>query len=372
MHTRQVLSAVAVSAVSARAAELECYTNTWYSATTRFEGSLVCSTEYGSTWVHPIPTSYTRFATTITEAEPLASMLTTAWVTANETVTTPRTFWDNITRQTTITADSTTTITQRLGQTTGTIATITNPTTVCTNDVTPTATVTSYTGTYTPLPGQPTALPETWETAVFCDSHNTQIEHIWPTVECDGTTTSTVTNTVQDTTGPIVSITYTNDWTWTVPRWTATVTASSYRVATETTTVSTACEPTETVTLAAQCAPQNLIGELDNLGLAIGTFHRNFTSGTTPWSQPQARDPSLCCQLCVETEGCIAMHYYAMSNICSLSFVGGEGRCNAPALDYYAVGWEGVPTKPWQGMIFALGAEDNVCGGIEYTGVRTS
>ena len=51
-----------------------------------------------------------------------------------------------------------------------TIATAIWPLTSCTNDVTP-VTVTEYTGTYTPLPGQSTGSPESYATEVICSTY---------------------------------------------------------------------------------------------------------------------------------------------------------------------------------------------------------
>ncbi|KAB5529077.1 hypothetical protein GE09DRAFT_1228812 [Coniochaeta sp. 2T2.1] len=211
----------------------------WYSASTTYELSLSCSTAYGPTWVHPIPTDYSRFSTTISSSYPLATQLDTVYVTADTTATVPTTSYFYETTIYTVRQDRTTTYTHVIPST-ATIATITNPTTVCTNDVTPTATVTSYTGTpYTPIPGQNTVLPSTWEDSIFCNVYDIAIEHIWPTVQGTGQTTTTITPSVTDR-NSVVRTTITYIWTTSIPVATTVITARSYDVAYTSPTISTA------------------------------------------------------------------------------------------------------------------------------------
>lgn len=331
----------------------------WASTSTEYDDTLSCATEYGSTWVAPIPTTYSRFTTTISSIAPEETYTSTVYVTANTTVATPITLYANIYTTSTLLLDVTTkTITSTLSTT---IATMTSATTVCTNAVIPSSTVTSYSGSYTPIPGQSTVLPSTYEALDSCTVSNTEIQHIFPT-----TVGPTVTSTIPfSTASPTVWTTQTYTFTTTQYRSTATVSAAafSFGVGVSTATVSTACSPTQTVTFAAQCAPQNLIAEMDGYGLSVGTFNRNFTFGGV--ADTAQGDPSLCCQLCVENEGCVASVYWAQSSSCLLGYVGGEDRCPV-AFDYHAVNYTEVPTKPRQGNIFQTGAG---CGSITYAGV---
>lgn len=333
----------------------------WASTSTQYDNSLSCATEYGSTWVAPIPTSYSRFTKTISSVAPVATNTSTVYVTANTTVATPITLWSNVYTTSTLLLDVTTkTVTSTLSTT---IATMTSATTVCTNGVVPSSTVTSYTGSYTPIPGQNTVLPSTYETIDSCTVSFTEIQHIFPT-----TVGPTVTSTIPfSTASPTIWTTET--YTFTTTQYKSTVTASaaafSFGVGLSTSTTSTACSPTQTVTFAAQCAPQNLIAEMDGYGLSVGTFNQNFTFGGV--ASLAHGDPSLCCQLCVDNAGCVASVYWAQSSSCLLGYVGGGDRCPV-AFDYHAVNFTEVPTKPRQGNIFQTGAG---CGSIRYAGVDT-
>lgn len=56
-----------------------------------------------------------------------------------------------------------------------------------------------------------------------------------------------------------------------------------------------------TTTQHLKCAPTNLISEIDGYGIGATQGHANETQGLAPGS-----DPSACCQLCIDTEGCAA------------------------------------------------------------------
>ena len=73
MLTSRLLSAaVGVTLASAQ---------TWYSASTEYSFPPVsCSTDYGSTWVQSIPTSYVRSSTTISSVAPLVTYTSTEYV----------------------------------------------------------------------------------------------------------------------------------------------------------------------------------------------------------------------------------------------------------------------------------------------------
>jgi hypothetical protein len=334
----------------------------WASTSTTFAFDSTCSTAYGSTWVAPIPTSYSRTTTTISSVAPLETYTSTVYVTANTTIATPITLYTDVLTTTTLLLDVTTsTVTSTISST---IATLTTKTTVCDNGAAPTSTVTEYTGTYTPVRGQDTVLPSSYETFDSCSFSETEILHIFPT-----TAGPTVTATIPFTTAsPTIWTTETNIRTVTQYKSTAVVSATGYsfHVDLTTSTVSTACAATPTVTYAAQCAPQNLIAEFDGVGLTIGDFNANFTFGGV--AGIAAGDPGLCCQLCVENAGCVASVYWAQSNSCLLGYVGGDDDCPV-AFDYYAANYTGVPTKPREGNIFQVGSG---CGTIKYDGVHTS
>jgi hypothetical protein len=165
----------------------------------------------------------------------------------------------------------------------------------------------------------------------------------------------------------------TTTYHFTVTKYASTVTTTAapltvynvdYRTAV-TTTLSTACAPTATATYAAQCAPQNLIAEMDGHGLSLPVYGANVTTGSS--HSPLADvDPSACCQLCVDN-GCEATEYFAMANSCSLVFSYGGGDNCPTVLKYHAIDLPDAPTKPRQGMVYAVGAG---CGTIEYTGVQ--
>ncbi|KAK3317966.1 hypothetical protein B0H66DRAFT_555898 [Apodospora peruviana] len=360
-QTLRFLSAAAGLATLSRA-------QSWSSASTSYVFSHSCTTSYGSEWIHPIPTSYDRtVATTITSLEPEATYYpTTVTVTANTTKTYVPTSLATETHWSTILNDATT-VTDRSNTEYSTLATLYGSTTECTNDVIPVTTITSYSGTYTPVVGQPTALPSSYEISDYCVEYITQLLHIWPTTQAEGPTTTTIiTPSVPG--NSTVYKTSTRTSTTTVYESTVTVTqGANYVVTYASTTTSTACEPTPTATFAAKCAPENLIAEVDGFGLGVSQYGVNFTWGGSP-SAPANADASVCCQSCVDDELCVASVYWAMSSQCFLGYIGGEDTCGL-ALEYQAFNATGdVPaTKPRQGLVFQTG---NGCAGVEYKGVR--
>jgi hypothetical protein len=329
-----------------------------------------CNTEYASTWVQSIPTSYIRTTSTISSVASVETYTSTVYVTdKGTTVTTPLTqytdVWPHVTSVVTLPV-TTVVIPTTISST---IATLTSTTTVCTDGPAPSSTVTTYTGSYTPIPGQNTVLPSSYEASDTCFFTEIEIQHIFPTVQGP-----TITTTIPVTTAsPTVIITET--YTTTKTTYASTVTAHTeslsahvdYTVA----TVSTSCAPAAaapTVTYAARCAPQNLVAEMSGVGLTIGTFNANFTFGGV--AHMAAGDPSLCCQLCVENAGCAASVYWAQSESCLLGYVGGGDGDDCPvAFDYYAANFTEVPTKPREGNVLQVGAG---CGTIKYDGVHSS
>lgn len=355
MLGRLLLPAAALAAVASAQ---------WASTSTTYSFALSCSSAYGSTWVAPIPTSYSRTTSTISSVAPVETYTSTVYVTANTTIATPIILYTAVLTTTTILLDAKTlTVTSTIPST---IATLTTKTTVCADGPAPSTTITEYTGTYTPVPGQDTVLPSSYETFDSCFFSETDILHIFPT-----TAGPTVTTTIPFTTAsPTIWTTETNIRTVTQYKSTLTLTVPTYsfHVDLTTRTVSAACAatPTPTVTYAAQCAPQNLIAEFDGVGLSLGDLgNRNFTFGGV--AGMAQGDPSLCCQLCVENSGCVASVYWAQSSSCLLGYVGGDVECPV-AFDYYAANYTEVPTKPRQGNILQVGSG---CGTIKYDGVHT-
>lgn len=235
------------------------------------------------------------------------------------------------------------------------VATATIPTTVCTNDVTPTI-VTEYSGSYTPVSGQVTEVPETYPTQVVCKTGVTWFTHLIPTVT-SGRTTETVT--------PITTIhayttttTFVETFSTTVYGTTATSTTTTLRLATSVAATSASCAPTSTTTYAAKCAPTNVISGVGGSGLTSGEYAANIT---VVYVRDEAySDPSACCQLCVGNEGCAGM-MAGPSGYCGLLYVGAAEGGPACGFAYSYRSQAGV--FPGQGLWVQSG-----CGEIDYAG----
>ena len=88
---------------------------------------------------------------------------------------------------------------------------------------------------------------------------------------------------------------------------------------------STVGSATASTTQHIKCAPTNLISSMDGYGIAETHGSKNSTQGLAPGS-----DPSACCQLCVDTEGCAASEddpdagncflWYTTKPTCGLGF----------------------------------------------------
>ncbi|KAI1333367.1 hypothetical protein F5Y16DRAFT_11931 [Xylariaceae sp. FL0255] len=184
-----------------------------------------------------------------------------------------------------------------------TISTVTYSVTACTNNVTPT-TVTQYTGTYTPMSGQSTAT-DTYITGVTCTTSLTSLITYYPILST-GTSTVWTTSTVyvpKYTASSVSDIVYA---TLTVYAATVTSTAITYTPVAHATTVSMACAPTVTATYDARCAPNNIISSIDGMGLLASGQYAANTSVVYLTSEPYESDSSLCCQTCLDNEGCAA------------------------------------------------------------------
>ncbi|KAJ2976787.1 hypothetical protein NUW58_g8001 [Xylaria curta] len=192
---------------------------------------------------------------------------------------------------------------------TTTIATATWPVTTCTNGVSQ-KTVSKYTGTYTPVPGQATAFPESFGTQVFCTASLTSYITYFPTVTAEtyATIHTTSTSFVYDYTTTLTStLTY---LTLTSPSATVTSTTISYveRGLVEPTRI--ACEETVTKTYDARCAPTNLISNHNGIGLVSGRYNGNVSVVYTR-VEPYGTNPSDCCQSCLDNKGCGASMCHA-------------------------------------------------------------
>lgn len=105
---------------------------------------------------------------------------------------------------------------------------------------------------------------------------------------------------------------------------TVTSTATSYQVAHTVDTISTACEATYTTTYDAKCAPTNIIGAINNVGLVADTYAAGIavTYGPDVPGDQYHSDASLCCQLCLDNNGCGAsMAAPAFDAACGLLYV---------------------------------------------------
>ncbi|KAI1132113.1 hypothetical protein F5Y10DRAFT_17614 [Nemania abortiva] len=240
-------------------------------------------------------------------------------------------------------------------QPTTTIATATWPVTQCTNGVNP-VTVTKYTGTYTPVPGQATTLPASYVTQIFCTTSLTSFVYLFPTVS-SGTSTihETATSVINDyTTTSTSTLTY---LTVTTPSATVTSTTISYVEAGRAVPTNVACQSTVTKTFDARCAPTNLISSHDGIGLVSGRYNANVSVVYTR-DEPYGTDPTECCQLCLDNAGCGAS-MWGPYETCGLYYHGNQSG------------------KPQCDFIFTYGSEDqyiagqgiivaNGCGTINY------
>ncbi|KAI0401218.1 hypothetical protein F4802DRAFT_609507 [Xylaria palmicola] len=241
-------------------------------------------------------------------------------------------------------------------QPTTTIATAKWPVTTCTNNVKPT-TVTKYTGTYTPVPGQATSLPASFATQVFCTTSLTSFIHLFPTVTAETLETIHTTSTTylyDYTTTSTSTLIY---LTVTTPSATVTSTTISYVETGIAQPTRVACQATVTKTLDARCAPTNLIADHNGIGLVSGRYNGNVSVVYTD-AQPYGSNPSECCQLCLDNEGCGAS-MWGPYEVCGLYYHGdasGEPQCDFiftyGSEDRYIAG---------QGIIVANG-----CGTVHY------
>ncbi|KAH6615499.1 hypothetical protein B0J18DRAFT_437462, partial [Chaetomium sp. MPI-SDFR-AT-0129] len=389
---------------------------TWYS-TIYLNESLTTSQEiaYGSQAVTPVPTSTAPLVlSTSYLSAPVASrnINHTTYSTVSETLplttVTPSVY---ITRPSlpTVTLNSTTTITTYLSTT---IATVTLSSLVLPNGSPPASTATVYTGTYHPAPGQviPSGSTQTaWPTAVTVHDSITATYLIYTYTGSTSTTTSVWTDTVYRTTTtasttttieilPCIGRPPARTCTQTAYTSTATHTIADAGLAYVNATRTVPNTNTPTVTYAARCAPTNLLSVRDGHGLAVELSPDDFTfpigfPGIVIGIPPSlVADPSACCQLCLDNEGCAASEwtlgwdtacrlFYHVPEIgddgaeggsggggqqgkkdqlCGKRGKGGGGGNGVVPVKYYA----DVYALPGQGSFIQVG-----CGSLQYLGL---
>ncbi|KAK4462673.1 hypothetical protein QBC42DRAFT_326706 [Cladorrhinum samala] len=393
MRLLQVFTALALVILPILAAEAQNQTiATWFSTSFISAGYFTTRTiGYGDTPVTPVPTR-TEPIVIITSilTEPTASrnINFTSWYTAQVTVpvaTRLATVWETPSAPPTTTLNATTTATVWV---TPALATVTVSSTVCAagNGTAPNGlkTVTEYIGTYAPFPGQPTAPPTTFPTAVTSYFRATNSYRVYAYTGVTTTFTSTVTGTNYLSTSIVGTTTLdpmagARGYTRTKYAETMTTTASDYYLAyaTRTVTDSTgACAgtpPTVTVTHDARCAPTNLISERDGRGVGIRVIPRNWTF---PLAGIQAAaDAGACCQLCVDNPGCgvsewklgwnggCYLYYWNHGDDSQVNDAGTSQSCGQGIMEYYG----DVHALPRQGSFVQAGGRG--CGDqLKYLG----
>lgn len=335
--------------------------------------------KYGDSAVTPVQRSTTLdIVTSYTNEPPTSSDSTvTRWIT--EQVTFPVSTYTlasytTLSTPLSITSNGTSTVVQWVSPA---VATVTLSAAACAsskspdNSTLPTQTVTEYTGTYNPFPGQVTTTPTAWPTAVTTYVTLTAsyrvLTHVGSTVTLTSTVTGSnwlsTTTVSKDTTITVAPFRYNS----TIYEHTVTTTSSDWHLAYTTKTAPTACPETPTVTRAAQCAPTNLIAERDGHGVAIQWYPRDW-SAPIEFFPPSLigipdMDASACCQLCLDNPGCAASEWTVeWSGACRLYYYDhGSDTCGAgTSLEYYGDSY----AFPRQASYLQAG-----CGQLKYIGL---
>lgn len=349
---------------------------TWFSTSFIRDDTFATHTvRYGDAPVTPVPTTTEPIVivtSILTESTASRNINFTSWYTAQVTVpVTTRlvTIWETPSAPPTTTLNATATTTVWV---TPIVATVTLSPTVCAENGTAPGgkTITEYTGTYAPFPGQPTALPTIFPTAVTTYFRATYSYRVYPYTGITTTFTSTVTGTNYLSTSIVGTTTLdpmagARGYTRTRYAETVTTTASDYYLTYATRTVTTACGPLDaapTVTYDARCAPTNLISERDGRGVGIRVIPRNWTF---PLAGIQAVDAGTCCQLCVSNPGCAVSEWkLGWNGGCYLYYWNhddkntGTSSCGG-VMEYYG----NVHALPRQGSFVQRG-----CGELKYLG----
>lgn len=145
---------------------------------------------------------------------------------------------------------------------------------------------------------------------------------------------------------------------------------------------------TATVTQALRCAPQNLISSHDNFAVRVQWADLPWAKG---WLAPRSgfnnnllqeasRDPSVCCQICVDNSpgGCVASEwvpnnwwnpidacrlYYFVGNVKTGTTAAAAAAMTCADLEYFA------DAEKFPGMGSFLQQSGGSCGGLKYMGV---
>lgn len=307
--------------------------------------------EYGNSPITPVPTSTTFILLAqITLTEPTASrdINKTTWVTQTSTAPlTTETVYTPLTtplppRSTFINSTTTAYVWTSSSFATLTFTKVATAAACHRQGSKPATTVTRYTGTYTPLPGQTSTSRSKFPTSVITQYYHKETHRLYPYtgstvthtetgIEMSYLSTATTTVTISNAGGRYVSSVYAS---------TVTGTRTDYQLAYKTVTSTATCtgQPkasagagtagtTVTLTQARKCAPTNLLSEQEGLGVAIrilpgewsfpigfpntvigipGGASRTVDNTT---DGPTIPDASACCQLCVDNPGCAASEW---------------------------------------------------------------
>ena len=412
------LSLAALSAIHAIHAQLEIQhtktPTTWFSSTYVTEHYISSRTiQYGKTPVTPVPTLTAPLVierTTLTEPTASRNINHTAWTTLTVTTSLITTEMSIIYASSTLPPPTTTAnLTTSYIWTSPILATITFTTTACNSPTgtrqpnPPTKTITKYTGTYTPFPGQITTthLRTTFPTSVISYNFNTITYRLYPYTGSTVTQTLTRTDTVflSTTTSTLTLSSYPGKYTSTTYRTTLTSTRSDYQLAYIThTSLHTTCPTLATVTKTynAKCSPENLISEQEGRGVAVRLLPNEWTfpigfpgvvigipgggGGNDNGTGYAIPDPSACCQFCLNNKGCAASEWVIGGGLpgrdggsCRLFYyvgAGVDGTCGR-GRDGIGGGGDDVELEyfgdsyklPGQGSLIQSG-----CGGLRYLG----
>ena len=269
-----------------------------------------------------------------------------------------------------------------------TVATVTFIPTICANTSPPSATITRYTGIYTPFPGQfPSTTRTSFPTIVTSYVKLISRTHVFPYTGTTSFTTLTTTSTTylstitRSITTTITAIgwnpipIFPPGYTITFYSTTLTTTTISWRLASTIIPTTISCSETATVTQDIRCAPSNLISEHTNRAVVIPWIQSAWSATISSLFGSDlladaARDPSICCQLCLDNPGCAASQWDGSWNDgCRLYFYntdkggkdGTKGTCGVEeGLEVVGI-WDKFPG---QGSKVQVG-----CGRLRWGGV---
>lgn len=207
-----------------------------------------------------------------------------------------------------------------------TVGTVTLRASRCLNG-SPQATSTVFTGTFTAPPSNIKG-PWVFATAINCYTEFVEGVTLWTTTFGGAPSTTILYPSNASLTEYTTTYTtlYSRIWL-SAPTTTHTISFTSAIVAhTVQSTTLDDCPETATVTYHAKCAPTNLIKKVN--GSSINFWYEDFDVGH--FVDTSVRNPSDCCQKCLDTEGCAAMMAGARHGPCWL-YIPGANRKNATA-----------------------------------------